>query len=427
MRIRLRKHHGTEASVLFVTLGVASLLILFMYYYLNLMRAQNVAVARSQAWNGAMAAAEAGVEEALAHLNPGVAVAPVDRSANGWGQPDDAGYYGPQTRTLFAGSQYSVKFSGWTPLTIVSTGSVTVAAIPATLTRVVQVVATNVPLFTTALAAKYGITMNGSGFSTDSFDSSNPNLSNKGLYDATETSTNGDVASVYGPVNPGNHTIKGDLYLGATATYTGNSGSYTGKKYADFNVDLADIGLPVPAGGWQIPPGSWTNNGTTYVHAFISTNSSGDYLIPDSGSIYVGTNVNVRLKVTATTFSPAAIKIAGAPTNSGKLTIYMTGTTLKIDTSGTFNQGGIARNLSYYGLPSNTTIALNGNAKFIGTIYAPSADLTIGDASNNPQDFMGSSITRSVTFNGQFKFHFDESLLRTGASRGYVVTSWTEL
>jgi hypothetical protein len=409
---------------LFVTLGLASLLILFMYYYLNLMRAQNVAVARSQAWNGAMAAAEAGVEEALAHLNPGAVPPVIDRSADGWGLPVD-GFYGPQTRTLDGGSRYSVIFSAWAPLTIISTGSVTVAAISATLTRVVQVVATNVPLFTTAMATKYGITMNGSGISTDSFDSSNPNLSTNGQYDSDKTSTNGDVASVYGPVNPGNHTIKGDLYLGSTATYSGNSGSYTGKKHTDFNVDFADVVLPVTT--WQTPPGSQTINGRTYDHAFVSTSSSGDYLIPDSGSIYVGTNVNVRLKVTATTFSPDAIKIAGSPTNSGKLTIYMTGTTLNIDSSDTFNQGGIAGNLNYYGTPSNTTISLNGNAKFIGAIYAPSADLTIGGGGNNPQDFMGSSITRSATFNGHFKFHFDESLLKTGDSRGYVVTTWTEL
>ena len=60
---------------------------------------QNALVARSQVWNSAMGLAEAGVEEALAQLNPGAPAPVVDRAANGWGGPS-GGVYGPVTRTL---------------------------------------------------------------------------------------------------------------------------------------------------------------------------------------------------------------------------------------------------------------------------------------------------------------------------------------
>ena len=452
MRIRLRKHHGTEASVLFVTLGLASLLILFMYYYLNLMRAQNVAVARSQAWNAAMAAAEAGVEEALAHLNPGAAALEVNRSANGWGDPDlVAGFYGPQTRTLVAGSQYSVKFTSYTPLTITSTGSVTVAAIPATLTRVVQVVATSVPLFTTALAAKYNITMSGNTVYTDSFDSGNPAWSTNGQYVLNRASTNGDVASLYGFVNVGNADIHGDLYLGTNGSYgINNNGSISGKIYKDFNVDFPDVVMPVPPrGGWrQDLPGGITNDSTTYTYGFTNANTqsgdSGYYSIPShisSFSVYVGPNVKVRLQVTANSSTLKGLRVAGGTTDSGNLVIYSTGSSLTVG-GNTRVDSGSATNFSLFGTTTTAAINLNGDSSFIGTIYAPSATLTLsgGGKSGDPTHdhdhdndnnanygFMGASVSKSVQMNGHYNFHFDENLLRGQFQRGFLVTSWREL
>ena len=36
-------------------------------------------------------------------------------------------------------------------------------------------------------------------------------------------------------------------------------------------------------------------------------------------------------------------------------------------------------------------------------------------------------MTKTVTMNGHFNFHYDEILGRTGPSRGYYITSWVEL
>src|SRR5207253_5600723 len=42
------------------------------------------------------------------------------------------------------------------------------------------------------------------------------------------------------------------------------------------------------------------------------------------------------------------------------------------------NNQGRAKDFSYYGLPSNTSVTFGGNAALIGTIYCPNADFTLG-------------------------------------------------
>jgi choice-of-anchor A domain-containing protein len=86
---------------------------------------------------------------------------------------------------------------------------------------------------------------------------------------------------------------------------------------------------------------------------------------------------------------------------------------------------GRAGNFYYYGLPGVTSITWSGNSAFIGVIYAPEADLTLNGGGNNI-DMVGSTITKSITMNGHFDFHFDESLLTSGPSR-LAVNNWTEL
>ena len=51
----------------------------------------------------------------------------------------------------------------------------------------------------------------------------------------------------------------------------------------------------------------------------------------------------------------------------------------------------------------------------------------LGGGGSTIYDFVGSTITATVTMNGHFKFHYDESLSRLGPSRGYVVSSWNEI
>jgi len=412
-----------QGSVLVVTLVIAALFGIFLFSYLYLVRNQKTLISRSQAWNASIGMAEAGIEEALAQLNPAAPQEPVvDRTANGWGAPA-GGLYGPVTRNL-AGGSYSVLYTTNFFPVLYATGYVTIPSIPATLSRAVRVTTRIVPLFTVAMAAIGNIDMNGNNLITDSFNSSLTNLSNNGLYDPSKTSTNGNVASIGGVIDVGNADINGALFLGPTATNTvKNNGVVTGGVTNDFNATFPDVQLPEGYQSWLTPSlVSQLIGSVTYNYVFLV---GGDYVVNNlSGAIYVGTNAVVRLRLTGNA-NPTTITVAG-PGAGSRLTIYMDGPAFNLSGQNTV-AGGVAMNFSYFGTTNNTSVKLSGNASFTGTIYAPEADLTLGGGGSDNYDFVGSTVTKTVSMNGHFSFHFDEALLNRGPARGYSATSWTEL
>jgi hypothetical protein len=396
--------------------------------YLTLVGAQARSVGRSQDWNRTLAISEAGVEEALAQLNPGVDDANVDMTANGWGTPS-GGFYGPKSRTL-SNDTYTVLYTTNIPPIIYSTGQVSSSS--STLTRVVEVHTAKTYLFTVAMATRLNIDMKGNGIQTDSFDSSNTNLSSNGVYTSSKTSTNGDVASIGGEINVGVSSVNGDVYLGPAASDSvSKNGTISGSIYHDFNADFPDVILPIPVSSFvSVSPLSTATNivdptgGSTTPYDYYFA-SSGDYALTTAGSIYVAPGASVRLYI-ANSMSPAAIRVAGSGAASGKLQIYMAGASFDL-TGQSFVDGGFAGNFVYWGLPSNTSLKFSGNAAFTGVIYAPSADFTLGGGGNSGYDFVGSSITKSTTLNGHYKFHFDEALAKMGPIKGYAATYWREL
>src|SRR5207245_1932323 len=58
-----------NGTVLFVTMLITGIVGVLMLSYLSMIQTQNFSVSRAQAWNKAIVVAEAGVEEAMAHLN----------------------------------------------------------------------------------------------------------------------------------------------------------------------------------------------------------------------------------------------------------------------------------------------------------------------------------------------------------------------
>jgi hypothetical protein len=382
-------------------------------------------MARSEAWNSALVMAESGAEEALAQVNPGVSVASIDFWANGWGLPAD-GLYGPKSRSLTNGF-YRVVFTDSPYPVIYSTGSVMVAGSGTALTRVIEVTTTNFPIYNVPFGAVYKIVMNGGGISTDSFDSSKPWLSNNGHYDPSLTSTNGDVFSINGPVDLGQHSINGDLYIGPTVKYASSTDQVTGEIHNDLNISFPPVVPPNNFSNWPAPLLALpqTINGVTYKYVL----STGNYTISDSGSIYIPQNANVNLRITAANFNPAALTVAGTGAygtgDSGKLTIYMAGASCTLPGGGAL-QNDNAANFSYYGLTSNTSITFGGNSVFVGTIYAPNADLTLNGGGSGT-GLTGASITKSITMNGHYDFHFDEALLKVCPVMGYIPVSWREL
>lgn len=424
MNHRITNSGREGGSVLMVTLFMSALIGFFLFSYLYLVRTQRTLVARSQAWNAALALAEAGAEEGLAQLNPGAPLPTIDRTANGWGSPS-GGFYGPMQRSL-SNDTYSVVFTTNTYPIIYSTGYVSVPSIPAIISRAVRISTTNVPLFNVALAASGNIDLKGNNVASDSFNSTDPNLSTNGRYDSSKTSTNGDVASVAGIVNVGNGNINGSVLLGPSASDSiGANGYVTGGVYNDFNYNFPDVVLPqtswLSASSLLVP---LLIDGTFYNYVFTAT--TGDYLINGlSGNVYVASNSAIRLRLTGDA-SPGTIRVAGSGSTAGNLTIYMDGPSFSLSGNDTVD-GGNAANLTLFGTPNCTSISMSGNAAFTGTIYAPEAALSMSGSGNNDYDFVGACVSKTVTLNGHFNFHFDENLLAHGPIRGYGATSWREL
>src|SRR3974390_543268 len=159
MKFPTKTNSSERGSILVVTLFLAFLFGYFLFYYLSLTKSQKMMVKRSEAWNGALGQAEAGVEEALAQLNPGAPQPVLNLTVNGWGAPA-GGLYGPMSRSLSNGS-YSVVFTTDPMPVIYSTGYVTIPSLSATLTRTLRVRTTTFPLFPVAMGVLTTIDLNG--------------------------------------------------------------------------------------------------------------------------------------------------------------------------------------------------------------------------------------------------------------------------
>lgn len=425
MKIRSSYASSQTGSILIITLFLAVLAGVFLGSYFAIVKQQRNLVARSQAWNAAFTVAEAGVEEALAQLNPGAPLPWINRAGNGWGGPT-AGIYGPVTRNV-SGGTYSVAVSTNLYPVIYSTGYVSVASLSAQLTRVVCVSTTNVPLFTVGMAARQNINFSGNNATTDSFDSSNPSLSTNSRWDPSKISTNGTIASMGGVVSVGNANINGEVLLGATASDTiKNNGFISGGVENDFNFDFPNVVLPqtswINAGASFNPQ---TIDGVYYQYVFTASTNA-DYLINNlNGNIYVNTNSHIRIQLTGVN-NPDQVRVAGPGSNAGSLALYVNGPSFTLTGHDTVD-GGIAGNLSVFGTTNCLNVVLSGNASFTGTIYAPQANVSLGGGGAGPYDFVGSIIANNFSINGGFRFHFDEALLRNGPTRGYAANGWQEL
>jgi hypothetical protein len=292
-----------------------------------------------------------------------------------------------------------------------------------------------------SMAAIGTIDLKGNGIASDSFDSSDPNYSTNGLYTPLRRKAGGDIVTnntitnsvlSVGNANIAGHVItgpNGSVTIGTNGTvgdlaWVSNSfGIEPGWWVSDLDVYFADVVLPnvnwSSAGGAGTGGSGTAPDGYSYAHIFTSpldtSTTPGNYVIADSGDIYVGTNVSVRLNVTANDFKPNKIYVAGVTTNDvGKLVGYLNGPAGQSATLGTNTktQSGKAENLAFFGLPHCTSVAYKGNGDFAGVIYAPEADFQLAGGGAGIIDFIGSSVTKTVQLNGHYHFHFDENLSR---------------
>lgn len=453
MKLRLIKRGDAGAVVMTAALCIFAISTLLVVGYLWLVMGQSRLVAESQNWNQAMTVAEAGVEEAMAQLNWGTVPGKGDLSSNGWGAATASvagmdSYGPPGQRTLEGGSYYASFIAPPSPITtngasatIYSTGMVTAPLRGTAISRRVQVTATMFPLFRDAIDVVSNFTANGSSVTTDSWNSQTNSFSTNGQYDPSKIDTNGSVGAEYGTVNLGQHTLGGNLYLGADANFVSSPGQVDGTIYTNYNVQIADAQLPdgnwqdaVATNGFAIATNiiggfpTYTTNALGLIYNFTQ---SGSYRITVAGGahpIYIAPGVTVDLDVQLTSFdttSSSAVTIEGGLNNAGTVNIYQESGTASLGmATGTYRP----ENFAYYGLPgvAGMTMSFSGNQSYVGVIYAPEVVLKLNGGGSSTANIAGAIVVQSFTTGGHFGVHYDESLAIYGPSKGFVATSWRE-
>jgi hypothetical protein len=466
MKVVSTARRRESGSVLIGSLIIALMLGVTLVSYLSLTSNQYRSIFRSQTWSTSLALSEAGIEEALAMVNKyvdtgtDVGLWPTTAALDGW---TVSGNVYSLTRSLNNLGTYTVYVTnvGLSPVIYaeghaawkVSAGPVNsfLATIggnlatkaPEVVSRRVDVRTRRSSVFTVAMVALGQIDLKGNNIRTDSFDSSDSGASTGGKYDPAKARDNGSVittSTLVDSLNMGNAKIKGLAKTGPNGTISiGPNGSVgssawvdSGKKGIEPGYSANDVNLQfpeatVPSGlGWYWGAAAGgIVDGVTYDQVYTQ---NGNYVLNTiSGkNIYIATNANVKFYISGNVSMSGDDSITIAAHNAS-LAIYMAGSTFKASGNAALNNlSEKAENFTYYGLPSNKTVQFSGNANFIGTIYAPQADFSLGGGGNDEYDFVGASVTKTVTMNGKFNFHYDENLARVGPARGYVPTLWAE-
>ena len=429
--MKTRFSRRQQGSTIFVTLFIAGLVALTLTAYLSWSDTQNKLATRAQRWNAALPVVEAGIEEALVHLNFSTS-----RTTNGWSL-SNTNYIKERT---FGDGYYVVKVSTNEPPVIVSQGFVRAPfQTNIYVSRSVVVTCSKNP-GSAAILAKGAITLSGSP-SVDSFDSSNPLYSTLGIYDASKKEDHASVQSnsgavgtisaggssqIYGSVatGPGGSVTVGvNASIGDTAWQAANTKGIEPGAFVDtVNASFPDNPAPFTNGGFGLPGGGLIGGllgGITYTYIF----SSGNYKI---GALTLTTSQSILIAGPGTTilYCDGGITEVGqssvtiAPGASLKL--YVNNGPISLTGGGLMNNAGLASNCAIYGMTNCTSVKLAGNSALIATINAPEASVTVGGTAG----FSGAVVANDVTIAFGTSFHYDEALARV--LRIYVASSWNE-
>jgi hypothetical protein len=440
MRLCHFQKQGQRGHVLFISLVTAGVIGIALCAYLNLIGSQNNFNARSQTWNLCMPIVEAGIEEALAHLNTPTTT---NLATQGWSWDGTAVAFTKQR--AMGSSFYLVQIdtnssvgpiitcTGYVPAPVtVGTGANPFAALlpapgVAYISRKVRVTTRMMSLFCKALVAKNTIDFNGNNTLIDSYDSSVPPYT----YNAATARDNGDVTAIndtLGSDSIGNAKIKGHLLTGPNASLrvgpnavvgsvgwhaAGNSGIQPGWLKDDASIDLPDVQPP------------WTSG--TAQDGYAATSANAKYQLT-AGNYEMSGDCTIKPNEELWVSGKSSLWIKGTFSMSGTLKIF-TNASFKLYLSGNltgpgnWDKSSIPADFVIYGLPTCTQITLTTGKELDAAIYAPQADLVM----NGTAELCGATVSNTVKANGNAGYHFDESLASYSGTRGYVVNSWQEL
>jgi hypothetical protein len=215
MKIKSRSDAG---NVLVISIVTCMLMGMGLASYLTLVQSQNRMVMRSRTWNAAIPVAEAGIEEALTHLN---VCGDSNRATNGWSWIDQQFVI---SRT-FDNFRYSVGLDSSNQPIIFSTGYVQNAQGVREVSRIVRVATTRFRSGMRGMIALQNITMNGQT-EADSFDSEDPKFNTNGRYDPNLRKDGSYVGSVHGSLDTGGGQVLGTVATGPKGNVSANAGDF---------------------------------------------------------------------------------------------------------------------------------------------------------------------------------------------------------
>jgi hypothetical protein len=437
--MKLQKRKSNEGGVLVVTIVICALVGLMLSAYLSMVASQHSFTQRSQVWNNTIPMCEAGIEEAMAHINH--ASTPSNNfGINGWIKDTATGHF-KRERPLNGGVCQMDIDTGYPPIITVR-GSLKEPIGNGNVTRVVKVRTKMNQRFPAAILAKGSVTLSGSGI-IDSFNSTNTAESTGGLYDPAKATDRALVATTQRTTNcltVGNMTVFGYAATGPGGTVrmqpSGNVGDrpycnnaayngtiQPGHLFDDANYFIPTANLPSDFGAASfvnpaIVPPLPAIGGTNYKYAILT---DGDYQM---GSISVGIGEKMLVAAKARLYVSGSTTIA----NSGYILLgpgasiewYARGP-VNIGGGGCINAGGEAINFSIVSL-LNAPVTYGGQASLIGTIYAPNSAVTL----NGTTDCYGAITCNSFSLVGTMSIHFDEALKGNPKVR-FLASSWEEL
>jgi|GEM_PF-2755638 len=446
------KHRSREAGIVLLTsLLIMGFVCITLLSIFCLVDNQRLTQSKDNSWNRIIPICEAGIDDAMAHINYG-----------GTGQLGSDGwtYSGSNySRTLHLGNDYCV--------TTISTDSVPVitssgyAQIPLSsdkansnyVSRTIQITTQpqNGP-FPNAVLLK-GSFSAGTGDSMDSFNSSDPNYSTNGLYDCSkrkstahlQTMSTSDEAvylshsfKIYGYVDtpPGTGVIVDGNQGGAVGDanwINTQEGLEPGHNSTTLNTIIPDVSAPSLANTMTLTPNpsyyynsppQYVIDGQTYLFAINGGNYTIDNLMVNRNyKMYVGGNCTLYVPGNFNVDDNGQIYLAPG----ARLKLYVGGQ-ISLGGAGLVNATGNAANCSILGLPTCTAdVSFDGSAQFIGTFYVPDAKFNLAGGS----DICGAIVANSMVVTGSGKLHYDEALGTSGANgnsgASIQVASWHEL
>lgn len=290
------KISNESGGVLLVVLISSMIMGVTLGSYLKFTGTQSRSIQKSQAWNAAIPVAEAGIEEALAHIND--SVIGTNFALNGWtvvsNQFERSG--------TIEGGRYTVRVSPDRFPIITAVGWASGEKGTNEYRRTVRVTTTQYATGMTGLITKGNLVMTG-GTSIDSFDSQDPAYNTLGRYDAAKNKDGAYVASVYGNLSA--EVIYGSAGTGPTGVATGtigdeawvasNTGIQPGKYANDVNLAFPTVDPPWNWGTASSLPGGGTVALTNYYYwssKITTTNMPSP--VPPSG-VTINTNGFITL------------------------------------------------------------------------------------------------------------------------------------